>query len=155
MRSALNKLLFVLWRRQTIFQFRRGGGEGVILQGITVCLVSTILSTMWWPCSFRTVSRGHILVFFQWTLLHNESCEREVGRTDPYGPQEMVIQAHQAFHFDDTTRHSPPPAGQEGRCPLNFLNLINLNFRVRAPNGCLQGFLYIPHMRSKVVFKQE
>ena len=41
----------------------RGGGGG-ILQGITVCLVSVVLSTMWWPGSFQTVSRGHILVFF-------------------------------------------------------------------------------------------
>ena len=34
---------------------------------------------------------------FQYTLLHNESCEREAGRNDTYGPQEMAIQAHQAF----------------------------------------------------------
>ena len=38
----------------------RGGG----LQGITVCLVYMVLSTMWWPGCFQTVSRGHILVFF-------------------------------------------------------------------------------------------
>ena len=31
---------------------------------ITVCLVSVVLSTIWWPCSFQTVSRGHVLVFF-------------------------------------------------------------------------------------------
>ena len=37
-------------------------------------------------------------------------------------------------HFADTTRVSPSPAGPAGRCPLNFLNLINLKFRVRAPN---------------------
>ena len=34
---------------------------------------------------------------FQYTLLHNESCEREAGRTDPYGPQEMAIQPRRAF----------------------------------------------------------
>ena len=39
-------------------------------------------------------------------------------------------------HFADTTRVSPSPAGQAGRCLLNFLNLINLKCRVRAPNGC-------------------
>ena len=37
-------------------------------------------------------------------------------------------------HFADTTRVSPSPAGPVGRCPLNFLDLINLKFRVRAPN---------------------
>ena len=27
----------------------------------------------------------------------NESCEREAERNDPYRPQEMATQAHQAF----------------------------------------------------------
>ena len=35
-----------------------------VLQGITVCLVSTILGTVWWPGQFQTVSRGQVLVFF-------------------------------------------------------------------------------------------
>ena len=35
-------------------------------------------------------------------------------------------------HFADTTRVSPSPAGPAGCCPLNFLNLINLKFRMRA-----------------------
>ena len=35
-----------------------------VLQGITVCLVSTILGTVWWPGRFQTVSRGQVLVFF-------------------------------------------------------------------------------------------
>ena len=39
-------------------------------------------------------------------------------------------------HFVDTTRVSPSPAGPAGRCPLDFLNLINLKFRKRAPNWC-------------------
>ena len=38
-------------------------------------------------------------------------------------------------HFADATGVSPSPAGPAGCCPLNFLNLINLKFRVRAPNG--------------------
>ena len=60
-------------RRQTIPMWNSSGEKG-ILQGITVCLVSAVLSTMWWPGSFQTVSRGHILVFFnidtapQWIL---------------------------------------------------------------------------------------
>ena len=38
-------------------------------------------------------------------------------------------------HFADATGVSPSPAGPAGCCPLNFLNLINLKFQVRAPNG--------------------
>ena len=38
-------------------------------------------------------------------------------------------------HFADTTCVLPSPAGPAGCCPLNFLNLINLKSRVRAPNG--------------------
>ena len=44
-------------------------------------------------------------------------------------------------HFADTTYVLPSPAGPAGHCPLNFLNLINLKFRVRASNGCC--ILYI------------
>ena len=43
------------WRRKTIVQEKKG---------ITVCLVSTILGTVWWPGRFQTVSRGQVLVFF-------------------------------------------------------------------------------------------
>ena len=39
-------------------------------------------------------------------------------------------------HFADTACVPPSPAGPAGCCPLNFLNLINQKFRVRAPNGC-------------------
>ena len=39
------------------------------------------------------------------SLLHNESCEIEARRIDPYGPQEMAIQLIE--HFADTTRVSP------------------------------------------------
>ena len=56
-----------------------------------------LLSIMWWPGSFQTVSRGPILVFFQYTLLHNESCEREARRTGHSGPQEMAIQFRQHY----------------------------------------------------------
>ena len=63
-------------------------GKRKIIQGIIVCLVSAVLSTMWWSRSFQTVSRGQ---------LHNESCERETMRTGPSRPQEMAIQAHQAL----------------------------------------------------------
>ena len=39
-------------------------------------------------------------------------------------------------HYANTTRVSRSPAGPAGCCPLNFLNLIVLKFRMRAPNGC-------------------
>ena len=56
----------------------------------------------------------------------NVSYEREAGRIDLYGPQEMATQARQASR--DTTCVSPSPAGPAGCCPLNFLYLINLKF---------------------------
>ena len=70
---------------------------------------------------------------FQYNMLHNESCEREARRTDAYRPQEMAIQAQA---LANTSRVLPSPACPAGRCHLNFLNLINLKFQVRAPNGC-------------------
>ena len=51
-------------------------------------------------------------------------------------------------HFADATGVSPSPAGPAGCCPLNFLNLINLQFRVRAPNGCAYSSLG----RTKVLY---
>ena len=41
-------------------------------------------------------------------------------------------------HFADATGVSPSPAGPAGCCPLNFLNLINLKFQVRAPKTVTQ-----------------
>ena len=41
--------------------------------------------------------QGSYTCLFQKTLLHNESCEREARRTGSSKPQEMAIQAHQAF----------------------------------------------------------
>ena len=35
-------------------------------------------------------------------------------------------------HFADNPLVSPSPVGPAARCPLNFLNLINLIFRERA-----------------------
>ena len=40
----------------------RGGGQ--FLQGITVCLVSSLLCTVLQPGNFRTVGRDQVLVFF-------------------------------------------------------------------------------------------
>ena len=77
---------------------------------------------------------GHILVFF------NRHCstmnlvkEKKEGLVPPglkKWPFELIKQ------FTDTTCVLPSPADPLGCCPLNFLNLINLKFGVRAPNGC-------------------
>ena len=45
----------------------------------------------WW---FSNCEQRSFTWLLQYTLLHNKSCEREAGKTDPYGPQEMAIQAH-------------------------------------------------------------
>ena len=44
-------------------------------------------------------------------------------------------------HFTHTICVSPSPAGPAGCHPLNFLNLVNLKFRVRAPNECCIKFM--------------
>ena len=51
-------------------------------------------------------------------------------------------------HFATTTRVSQSPASPAGCCPLNFLNLINLEFRVRAPMGAA----YFSLGRTKVLY---
>ena len=52
-------------------------------------------------------------------------------------------------HLADTTCISPSPAGPVGCCPLNFLYLVNLKFRVRAYTvmHCVSG--------QKCVVKQQ
>ena len=68
-------------------------------------------------------------------------------------------------HFANTTRVSPSPAGPADRCPVHFLNLINLKFRVRASNGCrilllkphqlfVCNLLSTPRCKSKVPAKE-
>ena len=42
-------------------------------------------------------------------------------------------------HLADTTCISPSSAGPTGCCPLNIFYLVNLKFRVRAPNECCIG----------------
>ena len=49
-------------------------------------------------------------------------------------------------HLADTACVSPSPAGPTGCCPLNFLYLVNLKFRVRAPIGCCI-LLFRPNQR--------
>ena len=72
------------------------------------------------PGSFQTVSRGHILVFF------NRHCstmnlvkEKQGGPVPPdlkRWPFKLIR------HFVDTTRVSPSPAGTAGCCPLTLIS---------------------------------
>ena len=41
-----------------------GGGGGQFLQGITICLVSTLMCTVLQPSNFRAEGRDQVLVFF-------------------------------------------------------------------------------------------
>ena len=83
---------------------------------------------------FQTVSRGHILVFFNRHCSTMNLVKEKQGGLVPPGLKRWPFELIE--HFADTTSVSPSPAGPAGYCPLNFLNLINLKFRVRAPNGC-------------------
>ena len=105
-----------------------GGG---IHQSITVCkcIVCTILSTIWWSGRFQTVSRGHAL--FLQTLIHNDSCEREAGRTDSRLWTSREGHSILIKHFAYITCVLPSPVGPAGRWPLNIHNLINLKFMQR------------------------
>ena len=93
-------------------------------QDITVCLVSTILGTVWWPGRFQTVSRGQVLVFFYRHSTRMCLMKEKQGGTIPTGLQRWPLKLIK--HFADTPCVSPSPAGPTGCCPLNFLYLINL-----------------------------
>ena len=91
------------------------------------------ISTMWWPGSFQTVSRGHILTFFNrhWSTM-NLVKEKQGGLVRP-GLKRWPFKLTK--HFADTTRVSPSPACPAGCCPRNFLNLINLKFEWGLQKG--------------------
>ena len=136
--------------------------EGII-QGITVCLVSAVLSTMWWPGSFQTVRKDHILVFFNRHCSTMNLVRAKQGRLVPPGLQRWPFKLIK--HFADTTRVSPSPAGPAGFHSLNFLNMINLKFRVSALDGCcilyfrpnrsfVCNFLSTPRCKSQVHAKE-
>ena len=80
------------------------------------------------------MSRGHILVFFNRHCSTMNHMKEKQGGLVPTGLKRWPFKLIK--HFADATGVSPSPAGPAGCCPLNFLNLINLKFRVRAPNGC-------------------
>ena len=109
-------------------------GKKIVLQGITVCLVSTVLGTVWCPGRFQTVSRGRVLVFF-----YRHSTRMYLMKEKQEGPIPMGLKRWPlklVKHLANTTCVWPSPAGSAGCCSLNFLYLVNLKFRVRAPNGC-------------------
>ena len=121
------------WRRKTVPLWTSPGKKRV-LQGITLCLVSTILDTVWWPGRFQTVSRGQELVFI---YRHNTTMylmKEKQGGPISTGLKRWPLKLIK--HLADTTCVSPSPAGPTGCCPLNFHYLINLKLWVRAQNGC-------------------
>ena len=71
------------------------------------------------------MSRGQVLVFF-----YGHSTIMNLMKEKQGGPIST------GKHLADTTCISPSPAGPVGCCPLSLLYLVNLKFRVRAPNGC-------------------
>ena len=84
---------------------------------------------------FSNCEQGsYIFVFFNRHCSTINLVKEKQGGLIPPGLKRWPFQLFQ--HFADTTRVSPSPAGPAGCCPLNFLNLINLKFQVRAPNGC-------------------
>ena len=76
--------------------------EKEILQGIPVCLVSVVLSTMWWPGSFQTVSRGYVLVFFNRYCSTMNLVKEKQGGLVPPGLKRWPFKLIK--HFADTTR---------------------------------------------------
>ena len=89
------------------------------------------------------MSRGHILVFFNRHCSTMNLVKEKQGGLVPTGLKRWPFKLIK--HFADATGVSPSPAGPAGCCPLNFLNLINLKFRVRAPKDSSLG-------RTKVLY---
>ena len=121
-------------RRRKTIPLGNSSGKKWVLQGITVYLVSTILGTVCCPCGFQTVSRGQVLVFFYKYSTRMYLLKEKQGGPIPTGLKRWPLKLIK--HLADTTFISPSPAGPAGCCPLNFLYLVNLKFRVRVPNGC-------------------
>ena len=89
---------------------RNSSGEKRILQGITVCLVSAVLSTMRWPGSFQTMSRGQILVFFNRHCSTMNLVKEKQGGLVPTSLKRWPFKLIK--HFADATGVSPSHTGQ-------------------------------------------
>ena len=133
MRIALNSSVVLELTTEGERPFHRGKW---ILQGITVCLVSTILGTVWCPGG-SNCEQGSGTCLFLHQYRHSTRMylmKEKQGGPIPTGLKRWPLKLIK--HLADTTCISPAPAGPAGCCPLNFLYLVNLKFRVRAPNGC-------------------
>ena len=84
-------------RRQTIPMWNSLGEKG-ILQGITVCLMSAVLSTMWWPGRFQTVSRGHILSVSH-RLKKGQGAGQKKGTFDAQNSPKRALLLEQTFQM--------------------------------------------------------
>ena len=87
--------LGIYHRRRKTIPLWNSAGEKRVLQGITVCLVSTILGTVWILVDFKLWARIGYRFFLQ-TQRQNVSYGIGAGTTYPYWPQEMATQAYQA-----------------------------------------------------------
>ena len=73
------------------------------------------------------MSRGQVLVFFK-RESKDTVPQREAGRTNPYGSQEVAFQAHQAFNrhyscFAISCRFSGPLSSELSQNGLQFFTL--------------------------------
>ena len=109
-------------------------GEKRILQGITVCLVSAVLSTMWWPGSFQTMSRGHILVFFNRHCSTMNLVKEKQGGLVPTGLKRWPIKLIK--HFADATGVSPSPAGPTHQYFFTIINYIFEPYVINVIKKC-------------------
>ena len=88
----------------------------------------------YWALCDALVSRGQVLVFFNGDSTRIYLMKEKQGGSIPTGLKRWPLKL--VKHLADTTCVSQSPAGPAGCCLLNFLYLVNLKFRVRAPNGC-------------------
>ena len=121
-------------------------GEKQILQGITVCLVSAVLSTMWWPGSFQTMSRGHILVFFNRHCSTLNLVKEKQGGLVPTGLKRWPLKLFK--HFADATCVSPSPAGPRAAVLWTFSIWLIWSFEW----GLQMGAAYSSLGRTKVLY---
>ena len=110
MRNALNSSL--VWELTTEGErlFHCGIVRGKMSSsGITVCVVSTILGTVWCPGWFQTVSRGQVLVFFYRHSTRMYFIKEKQGGLIPTGLKSWPLKL--VKHLADTTCVSPSPWG--------------------------------------------
>ena len=85
------------------------------------------------------MSWGQVLVFFYRHSTRMYRMKEKQGGPITTGLKRWPLKLIK--HLADTTCISPSPAGPAGCFPLNFLYLVNLKFRVRAPKGATYSSL--------------